>query len=110
MAITARALFETADEKVQPGTQGNSAGALNSPKVITEGNYQCGECESACKSKADISVHMRNHDRASYAETITKNITNNDKEFKVKFTEIFDDIEDEAVTIQAEEIVSAKKN
>ena len=63
MAETARALFQN-DEEIQPSTQGNSAGAVNSPKVVSEGMFQCGLCEAECTSTSNMREHMTKHCKA----------------------------------------------
>ena len=60
MAETARALFQT-EEELQPSTQGNSSGAVNSPKVVSEARLQCGACDKEFGSTAEMSEHMTMH-------------------------------------------------
>ena len=67
IAVTARALFDNTDEEAQLSTQGNSAGAINSPKVVSEGSFLCGVCENAFKTKSQVDAHMTKHDKASSA-------------------------------------------
>ena len=57
MSETARALFQT-EEEIQPSTQGTIAGAVNSPKVVTEGRFQCGTCGKEFTSRAHMTEHM----------------------------------------------------
>ena len=45
VAVTARTLFQPNDDESLARTQGTSAGEVNSPKVTSVGNYQCGVCE-----------------------------------------------------------------
>ena len=74
MAETARALFQN-DEEVQPSTQGNSAGAVNSPKVVSEGSFQCGLCEEEYTSTDNMMKHMTKHEQGDVNER-DDNITN----------------------------------
>ena len=60
-ANTVRTLF-TVDNS--PSTQGNSAGAVNSPKVRSEGCYQCGKCGKGYKTQEEATEHMKIHDEA----------------------------------------------
>ena len=61
MATTARTLFHSGDKEIEPSVQGNSAGAVNSPKVLTEGRYQCGACGQEVTSNDDMTLHMKLH-------------------------------------------------
>ena len=44
MATTARVLFHETQNITDPTKQGNSHGAVNSPKVVSEGTFLCGNC------------------------------------------------------------------
>ena len=63
----------------EPSTQGDSTGAVNSPKVRSEGSYQCGVCGTGNKTNDGIKEHMKVHDNAI---TIAENhaIIEDDKE------------------------------
>ena len=73
---TVRKLFMADNE---PSTQGDSTGAVNSPKVRSEGSYQCGVCGTGNKTNDGIKEHMKVHDNAI---TIAENhaIIEDDKE------------------------------
>ena len=53
----ARVLFDDADDNAS--TQGNSRGEINSPKVISVVNYQCGVCENQFNRNEDARNHMK---------------------------------------------------
>ena len=61
MAATARTLFNNVDKDPQPSTQGNSNGQVNSPKVVSEGRFQCGACGTEEKCNEDMAIHMKVH-------------------------------------------------
>ena len=46
--------FDDDDE----ATQGNSDGAVNSPKVVTSGTYMCAVCEIHFPRKEEVTMHM----------------------------------------------------
>ena len=52
----ARILF---DESGEPSTQGNSAGQVNSPKVISTVSFQCGYCELPFDTNDKAILHMK---------------------------------------------------
>ena len=60
LANTVRTLF-SGDNEALPSTQGNSSGAVNSPKVRTEGAFQCGACEKEYSTSMDLKEHMKVH-------------------------------------------------
>ena len=61
MAATTRTLFHSGDKDPERATQGNSAGQVNSPKVITEGMFQCGACEHEDTTNENMTMHMKTH-------------------------------------------------
>ena len=61
MAAIARTLFHSGDKDPERATQGNSAGQVNSPKVITEGMFQCGACEHEDTTNENMLMHMKTH-------------------------------------------------
>ena len=52
----ARVLFS---DESQPSTQGNSHGDVNSPKVVSEGQYICGICEKVFESERLVNNHKK---------------------------------------------------
>jgi hypothetical protein len=58
-ANSARVLFT---DETQPSTQGNSAGQVNSPKVVSVGRFIC----DICDKDFDTSQHMNNHKQESH--------------------------------------------
>jgi uncharacterized C2H2 Zn-finger protein len=85
LATTARTLFQPNDEDNQASTQGNSAGEVNSPKVVSEGRYQCGVCDDMFESKAEVDNHIKIHDKATNAASI---LFDNDEEAEKELTEV----------------------
>ena len=61
LATTVRTLF-TSD--AQQSTQGDSSGAVNSPKVRSEGRYLCGECDKGYKTQLEAKEHVKTHNEA----------------------------------------------
>ena len=61
MAATARTLFNNMDKDLLPSTQGNSNGQVNSPKVVSDGRFQCGACGIEEKCNEDMMLHMNMH-------------------------------------------------
>ena len=50
-------------------TQGNSAGQVNDPKVMSEGEYMCGVCDKTFPTKDQVTNHMIDvHDKAKAAD------------------------------------------
>ena len=65
MADTARVLFGEADQ----ATQGNSHGETTPPKVVSEGDFLCGNCNTKCKSNEEaINQKCIEHDNAKAAK------------------------------------------
>ena len=66
MATTARTLF--LNKENEPSTQGNSGGDVNSPKVVSEGRYQCNKCPEEYLNKNNLDKHIMNeHNKAQAA-------------------------------------------
>ena len=62
-ADPARTLF---NEEDGPSTQGNSDGQVNSPKVLSEGQYICGTCDNQFESRSKVQDHMsKEHENQS---------------------------------------------
>ena len=85
MATTARTLFQPNDEENQASIQGNSAGEVNSPKVVSEGRYQCGVCDDMFQSKAEVDDNIKIHNKASNAANI---LFDHDEEADKELTEV----------------------
>ena len=45
-------------DEVEDATQGNSEGAVNSPKVVIGGTYICAACDAQFQSKEEVTNHM----------------------------------------------------
>ena len=45
-------------DEAEGATQGNSSGAVNSPKVVTTGTYLCAVCEINFQNKKEVAEHM----------------------------------------------------
>ena len=66
-------------------TQGNSLGQVNDPKVVTEAEYICGDCDQRCATEDEMKLQKRDiHDNGNAAdineeETITNEL-NDDQE------------------------------
>ena len=91
LATSVRTLFlgDNADDITLPSTQGGSDGSVNSPKVITEGTFQCNECPKEYSRKDDLKNHMTmNHNKAQAAPT-------NDKEKSATPSESISEDEDD---------------
>ena len=72
LATSVRTLFrgENVDDTPLPSTQGGSDGSVNSPKVITEGTFQCNECPEEYSRKNDLENHkIKKHNKAQAATT-----------------------------------------
>ena len=68
VADTARVLFSENQNVSDMSTQGNSHGAVNSPKVISEGVFLCGNCNETCNTnKAAMNHNCDGHDSATAA-------------------------------------------
>ena len=78
MAATARTLFNNVDREIQPSTQGNSAGQVNSPKVVSEGRFQCGACPQEEKTTESMTIHMKTHYKSITKEPENVIIDDND--------------------------------
>ena len=109
MTDTARVLFGENQSNGGLAPQGNSHGALNSPEVVSEGEFLCGNCNSTCKSNIDAMNHKcDNNDKAKAAK-------DNDNPQQFEETEEVDLVEslDEAETCIAvnliENTMAAKK-
>ena len=61
MAATARTLFNNMDKDLLPSTQWNSNGQVNSPKVVSEGRFQCGACGIKEICNDELTLHMKVH-------------------------------------------------
>ena len=75
LATSLRTLFsgENVDDTILPSTHGGSDGSVNSPKVITEGTFQCSDCPEEYNRKNDLNNHMtKNHNKAQAAPTNDK--------------------------------------
>ena len=99
VADTARTLFLSNNEESLARTQGNSDGAVNSPKVTSVGNYLCGACEKTFNSRSEVSDHMKLHDEANLADT-SENQFKSDNDFEIELTKSA-----EAHEAEAEEVV-----
>ena len=99
MAETARALFQN-DEEVQPSTQGNSAGAVNSPKVVSEGRFQCGLCEEEYTSTDNMRNHMTKHHQGGVYEQDDDITDDGNDDDDVTDKEVGEITEDEVVNNQ----------
>ena len=68
---SARVLFN--DEEL-PSTQGNSAGQVNSPKIVSEARFLCDECETVSATKVELTNHKKEvHEKSSEENDITEN-------------------------------------
>ena len=107
MAETARALFQN-DEEIQPSTQGNSAGAVNSPKVVSEGRFQCGLCEAECTSTSNMREHMTKHCKAVATEQYDDNTDDSNEDDDATEKEVGEITEDEVADDQLDVNVEIK--
>ena len=57
--ISARVLFSA---ETEPAVQGNSAGQVNNPEVITEGEFICGNCGDYFKTQEELNKHKNEED------------------------------------------------
>ena len=100
LANTVRTLF-SGEKGAQPSTQGNSSGAVNSPKVRSEGYFQCGVCEKEFPIQKDVTEHMKVHDDADNVE--------DDEEGEKELESIAEDLEFEIVAKNVENLVLVDK-
>ena len=104
MAATARTLFHNGDKGPVPSTQGNSAGDVNSPKVVSDGNYQCNHCPEEYLSKRELDNHIvKKHNKANAEQT-------NDKDKEWSATQGDKDNDDEDLVQIAESMVARERN
>ena len=71
LANSVRTLFrgDDVDSSMLQSTQGGSDGSVNSPKVVTEGTFQCNQCPEEYNSKDDLNIHMtEDHNKAPQNE------------------------------------------
>ena len=61
ITATARTLFHSGYKETEPSAQGNSAGQVNSPKVMTEGRFQCGVCGQEVDTNERMMMHVKTH-------------------------------------------------
>ena len=54
-----RTLFsgENTKDMQSPSTQGSSDGSVNSPKVVSDGFFQCGDCTHEFTVKTELAKH-----------------------------------------------------
>ena len=75
LANSVRTLFrgDDVDSSMLQSTQGGSDGSVNSPKVVTEGTFQCNQCPEEYNSKYDLNIHMtEDHNEVKAAPTSNK--------------------------------------
>ena len=78
IASTARVLFASHSTTEDASVQGNSHGQVNSPKVVSEGMFMCGDCDNVSTSNGEAVQHNINaHDKAQ-AEKVTYKSLNNE--------------------------------
>ena len=58
MATSARALFGGNNASDNNSTQGNSAGEVNSPKVVSAGSLLCGVCDEPFANNEEVTTYM----------------------------------------------------
>ena len=83
LANSVRTLFRgnNYDNRISPSTQGGSDGSVNSPKVISEGTFQCNECSEEYSSKYELNIHMtEDHNKAQAATDKEKDKSSNQSE------------------------------
>ena len=69
MATSARTLFGGNSVSQDESTQGNSAGAVNSPKVRSAAALLCGVCDEAFPGREEVNKHMNEeHDEEESSE------------------------------------------
>ena len=100
LANTVRTLF-SGEKEAQPSTQGTSSGAVNSPKVRSEGYFHCNVCELKFPARNDLTEQMKVHDNADDAE--------DDEEDEHELITIAEDMECELVAKQVENLVLVDK-
>jgi uncharacterized C2H2 Zn-finger protein len=64
-------------DDIDDATQGNSDGAVNSPKVVTRGTFMCAVCDIHFPRKEDVSEHM-NKTHVTIATPINDNVFDED--------------------------------
>ena len=52
----------------KPRTQGNSKGQVNSPKVVSDGTYQCNECNNEYSTKNELDIHKNDNHESAHAQ------------------------------------------
>ena len=115
LVSSVRTLFrgDSADDRILPSTQGDSNGRVNSPKVVTEGTFQCNECPEEYERKSELMKHMTlKHKKAQAATTnnkdIDKSATKSDieqEEDDDELREIAEDLEDEGLAVEVQEMI-----
>ena len=100
-ANNVRTLFrgDSVDGSMLPSTQGGSDGSVNSPKVVTEGTFQCNQCPEEYKSKDDLNIHMtEDHNKAQAAPT-------SERANSATKSKGADDLEDEEATSEGQDMI-----
>ena len=123
LATTVRTLFsgDGVDGVSLPSTQGDSSGRVNSPKVVTEGTFQCNECSEEFRMKVELLRHITiKHNKAQAAMRNDKDndksanktdsvVEHDDIEEEEEIREIAEDLEDEGLAVQVEEMIELGK-
>ena len=87
------------DESDDPATQGNSNGQVNSPKIVSEATYVCGECEINFPTKEAVINH-----RTEVHPSVVDNVIDNDDEDEEHLGKALDDAEATNLGIVAREV------
>ena len=112
LATTVRTLFhgESVEDITLPSTQGTSDGRVNSPRVRSEGSFQCAECDKNFSIKHELNRHMtKKHNKAKAANindkaeaTKTDMVIEDEQEVEEEIVEIAEDLEMEGAAMEVE--------
>ena len=62
----------------EPRTQGNSKGQENSPKVLSDGTYQCNHCNNEYPTKNELDIHRNDNHESAHGEADATALEDND--------------------------------
>ena len=78
---TVRTLFSGDKDIGTPSTQGTSDGSVNSPKVMSDGFFQCDECTYEFTIKEELLKHkLEKHESPKASESVDNDKSQSEKE------------------------------
>ena len=80
-------------DEAEPSVQGNSKGQVNSPNVISDGKFQCDECEKEFILKAECTEHKQKDHQQECAS---------DEEEEIALADLAEDAKDDIIANELE--------